>query len=58
MNLILLVDDGNNYAIPHVGKLKLARSLGQDLPLRLPCRALIAGENIDSNAISGFVAAG
>ncbi len=57
MNSILLVDGGNNYALPHVGKLKLARSLGQDLPLRLPCRALIAGETIDSDAIRAFVAA-
>lgn len=57
-NSILLVDGSNNYAIPHVGKLKLARLLGQDLPLRLPCRALIANKNIHSDAISAFVAAG
>jgi hypothetical protein len=33
MNSILLVDvnGGNNYALPHVSKLKLARLLGQDL---------------------------
>jgi hypothetical protein len=43
---ILLADEGNNCALPHVAKLKLTNSLGQDIPLRLPCQALLAREDI------------
>ena len=57
MNSILLADGGNNYALPHVAKSKLTNSLGQDIPLRLPCRALLAREDITCDAIKDFVVA-
>ncbi len=43
MNSIILRKGGNNYKLPQVGKLKVARSIGRDFPTRLPCQA-VAGE--------------
>ncbi len=55
MNSIILSDGGNQYKLPHVGKMQIARALGKDFPARLPCQALIPGANIDKAAITAFV---
>jgi hypothetical protein len=36
--------------------MRIARALGKDFPMRLPCQALIAGADIDEAAITAFVA--
>ncbi len=55
MNSILLSDGGNQYKLPHIGKMRIARALGKDFPMCLPCQALIAGTDIDEAAITTFV---
>ena len=57
MNSIILCEGGNDYKLPHVGKLKIARSIGRDFPTRIPCQAVIAGDDINEAAIVAFVAA-
>jgi hypothetical protein len=57
LNSILLSDGGNQYKLPHIGKMRIARALGKDFPMRLPCQAIIAGADIDEAAIIAFVAA-
>ena len=57
MNSILLRNGGNDYKLPHVGKLKIARLIGRNFPTRLPCQALIANEDITEAAVTAFVAA-
>jgi hypothetical protein len=56
MNSILLSAGGNEYKLPHIGKMRIARALGEDFPTRLPCQALIAGANINEAGITAFVA--
>ena len=56
-NSIILCEGGNDYKLPHVGKLKIARSIGRDFPTRIPCQAVIAGDDINEAAIVAFVAA-
>ncbi len=56
MNSVLLSAGGNQYKLPHIGKMRIARALGKDFPMPLPCQALIAGANIDEAAITAFVA--
>ena len=57
MNSILLSGGGNQYKLPHIGKMRIARALAKDFPMRLPCQATIAGADIDEAAITAFVAA-
>ncbi len=57
MNSILLSDGGNQYKLPHIRKMRIARALGKDFPMRLPCLALVADVDIDKAAITAFVAA-
>ncbi len=58
MNSILLSDGGNQYKLPHIGKMRITRALGnKDFLMRLPCQAIIAGANINKAAITAFVAA-
>ena len=46
MNQVLLCNGGNNYKLPHIGKLKISvAAIGCDIPMQLPCRALIAGNH-------------
>jgi hypothetical protein len=50
MNQVLLCNGGNDYKLPHVGNLKIsAAAIGRDIPMRLPCRALIAGDHLHLN---------
>jgi hypothetical protein len=55
MNSIILCNGGNDYKLPHVGKLKVARSIGRDFPTTLPCKAIISNEDITEAAIAAFV---
>jgi hypothetical protein len=57
LNSILLSDGGNQYKLPHIGKMRIACALGKDFPMHLPCQAIIAGADIDEAAIIAFVAA-
>ena len=53
INSILLSDGGNQYKLPHIGKMWITRALGnKQLPMRLPCQAIIAGANIDEATIT------
>ncbi len=56
MNSVLLSAGGNQYKLLHIGKMRIARALGKDFPMRLLCQALIAGADIDKAAITTFVA--
>ncbi len=56
MNSIILCNGGNNYKLPHVGKLKVACLIGRDFPTTLPCQAIISNEDITEAAITAFVA--
>jgi hypothetical protein len=51
MNQVLLINGGNDYKLPHVGKLKIVSAHGRDIPLRLPCQALISGDHLNADAI-------
>jgi hypothetical protein len=55
MNSILLCNGENDYKLPHVGKMRIARALSHNFPMRLPCQALVAGGNINEAAITAFV---
>ena len=55
MNSIILCNGGNDYKLPHVGKLKVARLIGRDFPMTLPCQAIISNEDISEAAIAAFV---
>ena len=52
MNQVLLCNGGNDYKLPLVGKLKIAAANGRAIPMRLPCRALIAGDHLNADAIT------
>ena len=52
MNQVLLCNGGNNYKLPHVGKLKITANNSRDIPMRLPCHALIAGNHLNADAIT------
>ena len=56
MNSTILRNGGNDYKLPHVGKLKVARLLGRDFPQTLPCQAIISNEDITEAASAAFVA--
>ena len=56
MNSIILRNGGNDYNLPHVGKLKVARLIGRDFPQTLPCQAIISNKDITETAIAAFVA--
>jgi hypothetical protein len=55
MNSILLHDGGNDYKLPHVGKLKVARLIGRDFPTTLPFQAINSNGDITEAAIAAFV---
>ena len=58
MNQVLLCNGGNDYKLPHVGNLKIsAAANGRDIPMRLPCRALIAGDHLNVDAITAAITA-
>ena len=52
MNQVRLCNGGDNYKLSHVGKPKIAAANGRDIPMRLPCRALIAGNHLNADAIT------
>jgi hypothetical protein len=52
INQVLLCNGGNDYKLPHVGKLKITAANGRDILMRLPCRALIAGDHLNADAIT------
>jgi len=51
MNEIILAQGSNNYKLPHAGKDKIARELGQSIPYRLPCKAITSNSHLDGTAI-------
>ena len=51
----LLCNGGNDYKLPHVGKLKIAATNSRDIPMRLQCRALIAGDHLNADAITAAI---
>jgi hypothetical protein len=55
MNQILLCNGGNDYKLPHDGKLKIAAANGRDIPMQLPCCALIAGDHLNADAITAAI---
>jgi hypothetical protein len=55
MNQVLQCNGGNDYKLPHVGKLKIAAANGRAIPMRLPCRALIAGNHLNADAITAAI---
>ncbi len=57
MNQVFLCNGGNNYKLPHVGKLKIAAANGHDILMRLPCRVLIAGNHLNVDAITTAIIA-
>ena len=58
MNQVLLCHGGNGYKLPHVGKLKIAATAnGRDIPMRLPCCALIGSDHLDVEAITAAIVA-
>ena len=57
MNQVLLCNGGSDYKLPHVGKLKMAAANGRDIPMRLPCRALIVGDHLNADAITTAIIA-
>ena len=52
MNQVLLCNGGNDYKLSHIEKLKIAAANSRDIPMRLPCHALIAGNHLDADAIT------
>ncbi len=57
MNSIILRNGGNDYKLPHVGKLAVICLIGRDFPQTLPCQAIISNEDItEEAAIAAFVA--
>ena len=58
MNQVLLCNGGTDYKLPHVGKLKIsAAANSRDIPMWLPCRALIAGDHLNAVAITAAIVA-
>jgi hypothetical protein len=58
MNQVLLCNGGNDYKLPHVGKVKISAAANdRDIPMRLPCRALIAGNHLNADAITAAIIA-
>jgi hypothetical protein len=55
MNQVLLCFGGNDYKLPHVEKLKIAAANSRDIPMRLPCRALIACDHPFADAITSAI---
>jgi hypothetical protein len=55
VNQVLLCNGGNNYKLPHFGKLKIAAANGRAIPMRLPCRALIASDHLNADAITAAI---
>jgi len=53
----LLCNGGNDYKLPHVGKLKIAAANSRDIPMRLPCHALIASDYLNADAITAAIVA-
>ena len=51
----LLCNGGNDYKLPHVGKLEIAAANSRDIPMRPPCRALIAGDHLNADAITAAI---
>jgi hypothetical protein len=57
MNQVLLCNGGNNYKLPHVGKLKIsAAANGRDM-MQLLCCALIARDHLNADAITAAIVA-
>jgi hypothetical protein len=52
MNQVLLCNRGNDYKLPHIGELTIAAANSRDIPMRLPCRALISGDHLNADAIT------
>jgi hypothetical protein len=57
MNQVLLCNEGNDYKLPHVRKLKIAAANGRDIPMRLPCCVLIAGDHLNADVITSAIIA-
>jgi hypothetical protein len=55
MSSIILRNSGNDYKLPHVGKLKVARLIGHDFPEMFPRQAIISNEDITKAAIAAFL---
>ena len=53
-NKVVLAEGDNNYKLPHAGKDKVIRQLQQDIPLKLPCQAMLDGGTIDGDVIVAF----
>ena len=58
MNQILLHNGNNNYELPRVGKLKVEKTAGPNISMRLPCRALIDGGALTFKYINTFLSKG
>ena len=58
MSHILIHQGNNDYKLPHVGKLKVEKAFGHDIPMRLPCWALIDAEALDYEYIATFMTNG
>jgi hypothetical protein len=58
MNQVHLCNRGNDYKLPYVGKLKISVAAnGRDISMRLPCRALIAGDHLNADATTTAIVA-
>jgi len=55
MNEILLCHGDNSYKLPHAGKDKIVRKMKRDIPLRLPCQAMITNSSLNGDAIVRYV---
>ena len=53
-NEIILIEGDNNYKLPHAGKDKVICQLQRDIPLKLPCQAMLEGGTIDGDVIVAF----
>ena len=51
MNEIIIAGGSNNYKLPHAGKDKIVRELGQRIPYCLPCNAIISNSPLNGDAI-------
>ena len=58
MNHILIHQSNNDYKLPQVRKLKVEKAFGRDIPMRLPCWALIDGGVLDYEYIATFMTNG
>jgi len=55
MNEIILCGGDNTYKLPHAGKDKIVRAIKCDIPLHLPCQAMITSGSLTGNAIMAYV---